>query len=184
MMDWLAWAPLAAASCHIFEEFVWPGGFAAWYRQYRSNASRITTRMLVIVNVALLAACVNYALVANTQFGVAALLGLSALLCSNGLWHAWASVKTHTVSPGVVTGILLYVPLMIVEFNVYLRAGRVSVRVAALAAAIGGSYHLWSALYHRGASLIGSRTLNERPTVQLQEISDVTPQPEPRKLVN
>lgn len=148
-MDWLPWAPLAAACCHIFEEFVWPGGFADWYRRYRPNASRITPRMLVIVNIALLAACVNYALLANTQMGVAAVLGISALLCSNGLWHAWASVKTHTVSPGVVTGILLYVPLMIVEFDIYVRTERVSIWVAAIAAAIGGSYHVWSALYHR-----------------------------------
>jgi hypothetical protein len=152
MMDWLPWAPLVAACCHIFEGFVWPGGFAAWYRQYRPDASRITRRMLIIVNVALLVACVNYALLAKTKLGAIALLGLSALLCSNGLWHAWASVKTHTVSPGVVTGILLYVPLMIIEFNVYLRAGLVSIRMALLAAALGGSYHVWSAIYHRGAA--------------------------------
>jgi hypothetical protein len=152
MMDWLAWAPLAAACCHIVEEFVWPGGFSEWYRHYRPNATRITTRMLIIVNVALLAACVNYALMAQTSTGAVCLLGLSALLCSNGLWHAWASVKTHTVSPGVITGILLYVPLMIVESNFYLRSGRAPLWAGALAALLGGSYHFWSALYHRGAA--------------------------------
>jgi hypothetical protein len=152
MTDWLAWAPLAAACCHMFEEFVWPGGFPEWYRRYRPDASRITPRMLVILNAALLAACLNYALMARTTLGAIWLLGLSALLCSNGLWHAWASVKTHTVSPGVVTGILLYVPLMIVEFNWYLRTGRVNFRAAAAAAVAGGSYQVWSALYHRGAA--------------------------------
>ena len=111
--------------------------------------------MLVIVNVALLAACVNYALLAGTALGVAALLGLSALLCSNGLWHAWASVKTHTVSPGVVTGILLYVPLMIVEFNGYMHAGRVSLWMAGVAA-VGSSYHVGSAIYHR----VGARRVS------------------------
>ena len=149
MMQWLPWAPLIAACCHIFEEFAWPGGFPAWYRHYRPNASRITSRMLVIVNIALLAACVNYALAANTTIGVVFLLGISALLCGNGLWHAWASVRTYTVSPGVVTGILLYVPLMVIEFNVYLRAGRVTLWTAVMAAMVGGSYHFWSALYHR-----------------------------------
>ena len=149
MMDWLAWAPLAAACCHIFEEFVWPGGFAAWYRRYRGNAPTVTARMLWIVNVGLLLACVNYALVAKTRLGATALLGMCALLCSNGLWHAWASVRSHTVSPGVVTGILLYVPLMIVEFNVYLQARRVTLWMAAVALVLGSSYHLWSALYHR-----------------------------------
>ncbi len=151
MMDWLAWAPLAAACCHMFEEFAWPGGFGEWYRRYRPSASRITPRTLTVVNVALLAACVYYALVAQTATGAVCLLGLSALLCGNGLWHAWASVKTHTISPGVVTGILLYVPLMIIESNFYVRYGRAPLWAGALAALIGGSYHLWSALYHRSA---------------------------------
>jgi hypothetical protein len=149
MMDWLAWFPLVAACCHLIEEFVWPGGFVEWYRHYRENTTRITTRMLVIVNVALIVACVNYALVANTRWGATALLGLCALLGSNGLWHAWASVKSHTVSPGVVTGILLYVPLMIVEFNVYLQARRVTLGSAAMVGCAGFSYHAWSAIYHR-----------------------------------
>jgi hypothetical protein len=149
MMDWLAWAPFAAACCHVFEEFVWPGGFADWYRRYRANNSRITNRMLLIVNLLLLAACASYALAGSTRWGVTALLGLCSLLCANGLWHAWASVKTHTVSPGVVTGILLNVPLLILEYNVYLQARRVSLGMAAMAAGVGGSYHVWSGLYHR-----------------------------------
>jgi hypothetical protein len=157
MTDWLSWAPLVAACCHIFEEFAWPGGFAEWYRRYRANGSSVTTRMLVIVNVLLLVACVNYALVADTRWGATALLGLCALLCSNGLWHAWASVKSHTFSPGVVTGILLYVPLMIVQFNVYLQARRVSLWGAAVAAGVGGSYHVWSAIYHK----VGVRSLQK-----------------------
>ena len=164
-MDWLPWAPFVAACCHIFEEFVWPGGFMDWYRRYRLNPSRITKRMLVIVNIALLAACVNYALVADTRWGATALLGLCALLCSNGLWHAWASVKTHTVSPGVVTGILLYVPLMIVEFNAYLQARRVSIWLAGAAAGAGSSYHVWSALYHR----VAAKNLQEQAAITQKE---------------
>jgi hypothetical protein len=43
-------------------ELVIPGGFPALYRRYRPNPSRITTQMLVIVNVASLIACANVAL--------------------------------------------------------------------------------------------------------------------------
>ena len=52
MTDWLRWALLPAASVHIFEEFVFPGGFPAWYRTYRAAPTRITPRFLVIVNLA------------------------------------------------------------------------------------------------------------------------------------
>ena len=50
-MTWIFWAPLCAASLHIFEEFVLPGGFAAWYRRYRPEIQKsITPRFLVIIN--------------------------------------------------------------------------------------------------------------------------------------
>jgi hypothetical protein len=41
---------------------------------------------------------------------------------------------------------------MIVESNFYLRSGRAPLWAGALAALLGGSYHLWSARYHRGAA--------------------------------
>ena len=71
MTDWLPWAPLGAVILHIFEEFVYPGGFVAWYRRYRADASRITTRFLVIINAALLIACWDIAILGSsivTQF--------------------------------------------------------------------------------------------------------------------
>ena len=109
-MDWLPWATLAAASLHISEEFVIPGGFRAWYTRYRPNSSRITTRMLVIVNVALLIACTNVALLGRLPLGIAYWMMMSAVLCSNGIWHAWANYKSHAYSLGVVTGVLIYAP--------------------------------------------------------------------------
>jgi hypothetical protein len=36
----LFWLPLAAAGAHDFEEFAWPGGFRAWYREYRPDHPR------------------------------------------------------------------------------------------------------------------------------------------------
>lgn len=41
-MDWLPWAPPAAAVTHISEEFLWPGGLAAWYPRY---VERIVARL-------------------------------------------------------------------------------------------------------------------------------------------
>ena len=58
-MNLIAWVPLMAATLHIAEEFVLPGGFPGWYRAYRTDPSRITPRFLFIVNAALLNACLN-----------------------------------------------------------------------------------------------------------------------------
>src|ERR1017187_7013319 len=81
MMDWLPWAPLVAASLHMSEEFLIPGGFLGWYRGYRTDSSRITRRFLVIVNAALLVVCCNIALLGRTPLGIAYWLTISALLC-------------------------------------------------------------------------------------------------------
>jgi len=148
MMDWLLWAPLIAASLHMSEEFLLPGGFLVWYRGYRTDPSRITGRFLVIANAALLVVCCNVALLGPTPLGIAYWLTITALLCSNGVWHAWASYKSGGYSPGVVTGVAVYVPLAAFGYSHFVRSGGASIGVAALACAIGGSYQLWSAAYH------------------------------------
>lgn len=156
-MDWLPWAPLVAASLHMSEEFLVPGGFLGWYRGYRADPSRISRRFLVIVNAALLVVCCNIALLGRTPLGIAYWLTISALLCSNGIWHAWASYKSHTYSPGVVTGVAVYVPLAIFGYSQFVRSGAVSIGIAALACVVGGSYQFWSAAYH------GLRPKDPRP---------------------
>ena len=148
MMDWLLWAPLVAAGLHMSEEFLIPGGFLGWYRRYRADPSRITRRFLVIVNAVLLVVCCNIALLGRTPLGIAYWLTISALLCSNGIWHAWASYKSHTYSPGVVTGVAVYVPLAIFGYSQLVRSGAVSIGIAAVAWVVGGSYQFWSAAYH------------------------------------
>ena len=132
----------------ISEEFIVPGGFPAWYRRYRADPSKITRRLLIIVNAALLVACCNIALLGRTPLGIAYWLMISALLCSNGCWHAWASYKSHTYSPGVITGMAVYVPLAAYGYSQFVRSGAASIATAAGACVIGGSYHLWSAAYH------------------------------------
>jgi hypothetical protein len=69
-MDWLPWAPRGAAILHMGEEFVYPGGFMLWYRLYREDASRITTRFLVIINGALLLACADIGILKHRTAGV------------------------------------------------------------------------------------------------------------------
>ena len=52
----VAWLPFNAVLLHLIEEFVWPGGFGAWYRQYAPDrAASITTTFLVRINALFLA---------------------------------------------------------------------------------------------------------------------------------
>lgn len=166
-MNWLWWAPLCAAVLHIGEEFVYPGGFAAWDREYRSAIrSSITPRLHLVVNAALLVACLSVALagtpggmlvvggirlrsVLPVSLAVPGWLALAALLFSNAVFHLVGTIRTKRMSPGVRTGMLLYVPIAVLGYWHFLAGGQVSSIVAAVSALVGGSYHVWASMAHR-----------------------------------
>jgi hypothetical protein len=165
-MEWLWWAPLLAAVAHIVEEFVYPGGFADWDRAYRPEIrGSITPRLHLTINAALVFACINVGIAGTaggvvslgemrigsaipSQFAVAGWLALAALLFSNAVFHIVGTVQTARTSPGVRTGLLLYVPLAVYGYWHFLSGGQASFGAAILAALLGGSYHLWASMLH------------------------------------
>ncbi len=164
-MTWIWWAPLAAASLHIVEEFIWPGGFAEWDRAYRPAIRHsITPRFHVMINAGLLLLCLQIALLRGLMrtdrqwLAVSAWLALAALLASNAAFHVVGTVRTRRYSPGVVTGVFLYVPMAADGFWWFLHRGAVSLRLAAGAAAVGASYHLWAGLAHARRARHGAAT--------------------------
>ena len=143
-MNWIRWAPLAAASLHIVEEFFWPGGFPEWDRAYRpAFASTITPRFHIIINGLLLILCYDAGQLVPTPSGVALWLAVTALLAGNAIWHLVGAYKTRRYSPGMVTGLLLYLPLMVWGYVWFLRTGLASYVTAILAFLVGASYTLF-----------------------------------------
>jgi Protein of unknown function with HXXEE motif len=146
----LFWFPLAAASAHVFEEFVWPGGFTAWYRGYVPEITKSASpRFLFWINVALLFGCLSVAIAEKTPVGPAFFIAMCTLLAVNGVFHLRATVRTHRYSPGVLTGTLLYIPLAIYGYWALITTHRVSIATALLAATLGASYHFLSLANHR-----------------------------------
>jgi uncharacterized protein with HXXEE motif len=151
-MSLLSWSLAGAASIHIIEEFAFPGGFKAWWCAYRPNiAASVSNRFLVIINGILIAFSIIVALAVSAPKGngVAAWLTLAALLFSNAIFHIIGAIQTKRYSPGMISGIVLYIPLAIYGFAHFLRSGQASMGTALLACAIGGSYHFISFANHR-----------------------------------
>ena len=149
----LAWAPFACVMAHICEEFVFPGGFSEWYRRYRPDAAvSFTPRYAVGINALLVALCLVIPLQGIRREGAALWLTIAAVLFANVLFHLRAVLRTREYSPGVVTATLLYVPLAVYGYWVFVRSGRASVGTAICAAVLGGSYNFVSAwMHHRRA---------------------------------
>ncbi|MEO6210276.1 MAG: HXXEE domain-containing protein [Gemmatimonadaceae bacterium] len=137
----MAWSLLVAVTAHQIEEFVWPGGFRAWYIGYSPHVERaLTTGFLVGFNVLLLLG----AALAATDFASPSIRFLWLVLASgvaiNGVWHLRATLRSRRYSPGVVTGALLAVPLASYAFVHFVQCGWVAPRSAISAAAYGSAY--------------------------------------------
>src|ERR1043165_9899875 len=146
-MNWLTWSLAVAAALHILEEFVWPGGFMEWWRAYRpATANHVSTRFLIFINTLLMvmAILVGWAAHFPRGNGVAAWLTLAALLFSNAIFHILGVIETRRYSPGMLTGIFLYMPLAVFGYYHFLTTGRATVGTAVCAAILGGSYHFIS----------------------------------------
>ena len=151
------WLPLIAVGLHIFEEFVFPGGFADWYRQYDPPAAAsITPRFLVIANVILIVLCLVPPLIGATVRGMGYWLIASAVCAGNALWHCYAVWNKRRYSPGVVTGVLVYLPLAIYGVLAFVLTGFLSPFVVGEAALIGAGYAYWSIRRRRTKGAMGA----------------------------
>ena len=145
----LGWALLPAAALHIMEEFVWPGGFAVWYRSWRPElAPSMTPAFFILVNALLLVLCATAGIFSASPRGIALWLTVSALMAANGIFHVYGSLASHSYSPGAITGVVLYLPLAIYGFWHALASGNASTGTAGIALLLGGSYQFWSNANH------------------------------------
>jgi hypothetical protein len=144
------WFPTLAIAAHLFEEFVWPGGFARWYREYPPGYTAIVSpRFLVLINAAFVGLALLPPLLGATARGLAYWVVVAAIAGANALFHLMATVRTRRYSPGVVTGVALYVPLAVVGAGQLMRLGLVSLATVLQALVIAAAYSVWSSWRHR-----------------------------------
>jgi hypothetical protein len=152
----LLWLLPLAAILHIIEEFVFPGGFAAWYRNYKASlAPSFTSRYLIIVNVVLVVMC-TLPLLLNPLNGIALWLSMAAVVFFNSFFHIRSVIKTKKYSPGVATSVLMYVPLTSFGYWFFLTTGRTSIEQAVASFAIGIGYWIFASWNHRRRARISS----------------------------
>ena len=144
------WLPAAAIAAHLLEEFVWPGGFPAWYRQYPpGHTATVSPGFLLLVNVAFVGLALLPPFLGPSSRGLAIWLIVAAVAGANAVFHLIAVWRSRTYSPGVVTGVALYLPLALLGGTYLIRRGLVSLGTVAEAILIGVGYHVWSAWNHR-----------------------------------
>jgi hypothetical protein len=139
-MDWIFSAFVGAAVLHVLEEYVYPGGFTNWMRRSSPRfAPFITTRFAVIINGLFLLLCGMGAIVASKSLVFS--LSVASLLFVNGCIHLAGTIRAKRYAPGVVSGVLLYIPLSFYAFDSFVRSGQLSPAEGVISGLLGVVYN-------------------------------------------
>lgn len=145
----LFWLLPICVLLHITEEFLYPGGFMAWWKNYEpAKAKSITSRYLIIINVLLLAISYNPVLSGYSSEGVVWWLSVVSILVVNSYFHIKAVILSKKYSPGAITSILIYIPLGIYGYWYFISTGMLSLVSVILCSFVGIAYHLFSKFNH------------------------------------
>ena len=141
----------ACVMLHVTEEFLFPGGFIDWYKEFRpALAAGIKPGYIVWINTLMMAVCI-LPLHWGLRF-VSAWYIVSAIAAANACFHIIGVVVLKKYSPGVITGVLLYLPLFGYASWYLLSTGELSVIRAVIAVAIGVGYHVFEDRGHKVAA--------------------------------
>jgi hypothetical protein len=115
-----------AFGLHVTEEFIFPGGFISWDNVFRPKYTDTPGSFYVKANA--IPGIAAFLVVLGTfdyagkfsQVGLRGWLAFLSFLTWNVLFHIRGAVQTGRYSPGMMTGLFLFVPLIItscIHFN-------------------------------------------------------------------
>jgi len=140
-MNGLFGAFLAISLIHMGEEYFFPGGFPDFMKRLNPRfAALITTRFAVIINGLQLVVCIAAMIVGRNQ--VVFSLSVAGLLLTNGLIHIMGCIRARGYAPGVVTGVLLYLPLSVYAYAFFWNSGQITLMEGAASGMLGILYQV------------------------------------------
>ncbi len=140
-MNWIFGAFLAVSLIHMGEEYIYPGGFPEFMKRMNPRfASHVTTGFAVIMNGLQLLLCILAWVVKENNLVFS--LSVAGLLFVNGWMHLIGSIRAKTYAPGLVTGIVLYLPLSVYAYSLFWNSGQLTVLEALTTVILGALYQL------------------------------------------
>jgi hypothetical protein len=139
MGDWVFAALLGAAAIHIFEEYVYPGGFSDALRNLLPRATPLLTpKFHFAVNGVFILLCLSSALIGKTNLVLS--LSVFSLVFANAVLHIRGAIVTKRYYPGVISGALIYIPLAVYAYSVFLSSRQLTWLQAGLSFVLGVLY--------------------------------------------
>jgi len=147
---WLVFALPIAFGLHVCEEFAFPGGYPEWAVRFHPERARAMTtshfyRVNIIGGLAALGASLGAFDYSGgySYIGVRVWLVMLATLVVNAVGHVSGAVASKRYCPGVVTSVVLFLPLAVAGTRVLVGSGVVGVLSAAAFVAVGVPAYLY-----------------------------------------
>ena len=139
MGDWIFAALPGAAAVHIFEEYVYPGGFSDALRKLLPRATPLLTpKFHLAVNGLFFLLCLSSAFIGKANLVLS--LSVFSLLFANAVLHIRGVIVTKRYYPGVISGALIYIPLAVYAYSVFLSSRQLTWLQAGLSFVLGVLY--------------------------------------------
>lgn len=124
-MDWIFVAFLVVSMLHMIEEYFYPGGFMDVMKRLNPRfAPLVTAPMAIVINGLQLLLCFIAILVGRSLLAFS--MSVAALLFINAFAHIMGSLRAKGYAPGVITGVLLYLPLSIYAYYLFVSSGQLT----------------------------------------------------------
>jgi len=134
------WLVVAAAVCHVAEEYLFPGGFLDAMRSTApAVAFAVNVPMAVVINGLMFTVLVAAAAL-GSRAPVFALSG-AALGAVNGWGHVAGTLRRRRYVPGALTGLMAYQPAAALAYLEFAWAGLLSPTVLVASLLLGAGYH-------------------------------------------
>jgi type III secretory pathway component EscR len=108
----------------VFEEFGFPGGLRQWIRAYKPTKPKSDFWYIFINAVPILCAFI-IALTASGILGFRIYLYFVAIMAGNAASHIRGTIQMSQYCPGVVSGSLFLLPLLVISYWYFLGTGKV-----------------------------------------------------------
>ncbi len=155
-MDWIFPAFLAASLAHMGEEYFFPGGFMQMMKRLNPRFERlITVPFAIVMNGLQLVLCAI--VIAVGPRAPVFTMSVAGLIFINGLVHIGACARVRGYAPGVLSGVILYIPLAAYAYIVFLCAGLLTWQQVAWTGALGLLYQLIPIGYMVVVSALGKQ---------------------------
>jgi len=125
MGDWVFAALVGAAVVHVFEEYVYPGGFADALAKLLPRATHLfTPKFHVVVNGLLFLLCLCSAFIGKSNLILS--LSVFGLVFANAVLHIRGAIVTKRYYPGVISGALIYIPLAVYAYALFISSRQIT----------------------------------------------------------